>query len=140
MRVIGIAVVGLLLSAAAPAQAAQSETVVPQTAHAIPNVPGKSLQAVLVEYSPGAASVSHRHAPSAFIYAYVLSGAIRSQVNAGPVRVYRAGESWTEAPGAHHVVSENASASEPASLLAIFVVDSADHQLTIPDGNGGGSR
>ena len=70
---------------------------------------------------------------SAFIYARVLSGAIRSQVNDEPVKVYQAGESWHEMPGSHHRVSENASDREPASLLAVFVVDSGDKPLTTPD-------
>jgi quercetin dioxygenase-like cupin family protein len=77
----------------------------------------------VIEYPPGAGSVSHRHARSAFIYAYVLSGLIRSQVDDEPARVYKAGETWFESPGAHHRVSENASDTEPATLLAIFVAD-----------------
>ena len=48
--------------------------------HELPNVPGKSLRAVLVEYGPGGGSPSHRHPSSAFIYARVLEGAIRSKV------------------------------------------------------------
>src|SRR6201991_3894219 len=75
----------------------------------LPNVPGKSLRVVLVEYGPGAGSSSHRHPSSAFIYARVLEGAIRSKVNDGAERTYQAGESWTERPGDHHQVSQNAS-------------------------------
>ena len=99
----------------------------------LPNVPGRSMRAVLVEYGPGAASPSHRHPSSAFIYATVLEGEIRSQVNDAPAHVYKAGESWTEQPGDHHKVSANASATEPARLLAVFVVDTADKELVIPD-------
>jgi quercetin dioxygenase-like cupin family protein len=99
----------------------------------LPNVPGKSLRAVLVEYAPGAGSPSHRHPTSAFIYARVLEGAIRSKVNEELERTYQAGESWTEKPGDHHQVSRNASATEPAKLLAIFVVDTSDRQIVIPD-------
>jgi quercetin dioxygenase-like cupin family protein len=99
----------------------------------LPNVPGKSMRAVLVEYGPGAASPSHRHPSSAFIYATVLEGEIRSQVNDQPARVYKAGESWTEVPGDHHKVSANASSTNPARLLAIFVVDTADPEIVIPD-------
>ncbi len=99
----------------------------------LPNVPGKSLRAVLVEYGPGAASPSHRHPSSAFIYATVLEGEIRSQVNDDPDHVYKAGESWTEQPGDHHKVSANASATKPARLLAIFVVDTAEKEIVIPD-------
>ncbi|MGA7811636.1 cupin domain-containing protein, partial [Caballeronia sp.] len=75
------------------------ETVTPNFQHAIPNIPGKSLSAVVVDYAPGAASPAHRHAGSAFIYAYVVSGDIESQVNDGPKRVYHAGESFFEEPG-----------------------------------------
>jgi quercetin dioxygenase-like cupin family protein len=99
----------------------------------LPNVLGKSMRAVLVEYGPGAASPAHRHPPSAFIYATVLEGEIRSQVNDGPTHVYKAGEAWTEQPGDHHKVSANASDTKPARLLAIFVVDTADKEIVIPD-------
>lgn len=115
------------------ADEAKTVTVQPVFNQAVPNIPGKRLVSVLVTYAPGGASPSHRHAGSAFIFAYVLSGEIRSQVDEGPVTVYRAGESWFEAPGAHHRVSENASQTEPASLLAVFVVDSGEAPLTIPD-------
>ena len=70
--------------------------------HALPNVPGKSIKGVLVEYGPGGSSSAHTHAKSAFIYATVLEGAIRSSVNDGPVVTYRAGESFSEMPGDRH--------------------------------------
>jgi quercetin dioxygenase-like cupin family protein len=88
---------------------------------------------LVVNYGPGGKSSPHRHAGSAFIYAHVLSGAIRSQVDDEPARVYRAGEGFHELPGSHHRVSENASEREPASLLAVFVVDSQDTALTVSD-------
>ena len=97
------------------------------------NVPGKSLEAVTVTYPPGAKSGAHHHAKSAFIMAYVISGAIRSQVEGEPVRVYHAGETWSEAPGAHRTISENASATEPAELLAVFLLDTGDGPLTTDD-------
>ena len=99
----------------------------------IPNLPGKRLVSRVIDYPPGAASASHRHARSAFIYAYVLSGQIRSQVDDEPARVYLPGETWFESPGAHHPVSANASDTEPARLLAVVIVDAADEPLTIPD-------
>nr|WP_267239377.1 cupin domain-containing protein [Paludibaculum fermentans] len=101
--------------------------------HALPNAEGKSMVAVVVTYPPGAKSPAHHHAGSAFIYAYVLSGSIRSQVDDQPAKVFRAGEGFYEPPGAHHRISENASDKAPASLLAVFVVDSKDTPLTIPD-------
>ena len=97
------------------------------------NIPGKSLEAVTVSYPPGAKSAPHHHAKSAFIMAYVISGAIRSQVEGEPARVYHAGETWSEAPGAHHTISENASATEPAELLAVFLLDTGDGPLTTDD-------
>ena len=99
----------------------------------IPNIPGKSLLGVVVSYPPGGRNKSHHHAPSAFITAYVLEGAVRSQVDDGPVRVYHAGEYFTEKPGAHHMISENASQTEPAKMLAIFVLDTGAQPLSTPD-------
>jgi quercetin dioxygenase-like cupin family protein len=88
----------------------------------LPNVPGKSITAIVVNYAPGAKSHQHHHAGS--VLAYVLSGEVRSENSAtGPVKVYKAGESFFEPPGSKHLVSENASATEPASLLAIFIAD-----------------
>ena len=101
----------------------------------LPGLAGKSMRGVLVEYGPGGYSPPHRHARSALIYATVIEGAVRSQLNGGPVRTFRAGENWTEMPGDHHGVSANASETEPARVLAVFVVDTAEVQLTIPDGN-----
>jgi len=100
--------------------------------HELPNVPGKSLKGVLVEYGPGGRSEGHTHSPSAFIYATVLEGAIASQVNDGAVKIYRAGESFSELPGDRHGVSANASKTKPAKLLAVFVVDTKDEELTMP--------
>jgi quercetin dioxygenase-like cupin family protein len=99
----------------------------------IPNIPGKSLLAVVVDYPPGVSNPPHRHARSAFVTAYVLEGAVRSQVDDGPVKVYHAGEYFTENPGAHHRLSENASKTEPAKMLAIFVLDTGDMPLSTPD-------
>jgi quercetin dioxygenase-like cupin family protein len=100
--------------------------------HALPNVPGKSIKSVLVEYGPGGSSSAHTHAKSAFIYATVLEGAIRSSVNDGPVVTYRAGQNFSEMPGDRHTVSENASKTAPAKLLAVFVVDTDEKVLTTP--------
>ena len=103
--------------------------------HELPNVPGKSIKGVLVEYGPGGYSPGHTHAKSAFIYAAVLEGEIRSQVNDGPVTTYKAGQSFSELPGDRHGVSANASKTRPAKLLAVFVVDTNETDLTIPFGN-----
>jgi quercetin dioxygenase-like cupin family protein len=74
----------------------------------------------VVDYPPGGKSGIHHHAGS--VFAYVLTGRIRSQNSAtGPARIYKAGETFFEPPGSDHLVSENASASELASLLAIHI-------------------
>ncbi|MGU3422799.1 cupin domain-containing protein [Methylobacterium sp. D54C] len=110
-----------------------AEKITPTFQHALPNVPGKSLIAVTVDYPPGVGSAPHTHARTAFIFAYVVSGAIESQVNDGPKRVYRAGETFHEDPGSRHPVSRNSSATEPARLLAVFVVDTDDKVLVTPE-------
>lgn len=112
--------------ASAEAASPERQTIKPAFREAIPNIPGKSIVAIVVNYPPGGATPAHYHPRSSFVTGYVLSGSIRSQVNDGKTQVFRAGESWTEPPGAYHPISENASATEPASLLAIFVVDTAD--------------
>ena len=83
-----------------------------------------------MDYAPGDASPAHTYAKTAFIFAYVVSGAIESQANNQPKRVYHAGGSWYEPPGSNHRVSRNASATESAKLLAVFVVDTDDQALT----------
>ena len=115
---------------AVPATAHDGETVTPHFTQAIPNIPGKSLVALVVDYAPGGASPPHTHAKSAFVFGYVLAGEIESKVNDEPARVYRAGESFHENPGSRHPVSRNASKTAPAKLLAVFVVDSDDKPLT----------
>jgi quercetin dioxygenase-like cupin family protein len=119
--------------AASPGLAQNVEQVKPVFDHALPNVKGKRMVAVVVTYPPGAKSPAHHHARSAFIYAYVLSGTIRSQVDDAAPKIYQVGEGFFEVPGSHHRISENASDREPASLLAVFVVDSNDKALTTPD-------
>ncbi|MFB0488348.1 quercetin dioxygenase-like cupin family protein [Methylobacterium sp. OAE515] len=120
------------VSNADPACAEQVEMVTPKFEQVVPNLPGKSLVVVEVDYAPGAASPPHKHAQSAFVYAYVISGEIESQVNGGPARIFRAGESWSEPPGATHTISRNASRDVPAKLLAVFIVDTNDKALTTP--------
>lgn len=122
-----IAAVALIAS---PAFAESS--VAPVLAKDLPNVPGMRMTAMTVTYEPGAASGRHRHAPHGFLIAYVLKGHIRSQVEGEPERIYGPGESWTEGPNAHHLVSKNASATEVAQMLVVFVAP-AKEVLTTPD-------
>jgi quercetin dioxygenase-like cupin family protein len=107
--------------ASSPASA-EAPVAKPGSNEKLPNVPGKSLTAVVVNFKPGDKSTSHHHAGSVLVY--VLSGQIRSEVSgAGPAKVYKAGETFFEPPGSQHLVSENASETEAASLLAVFIAD-----------------
>ena len=112
-----------LFSIAVPTALAHDDAKVNQAfSEKLPNVPGHSITGLVVHYEPGGKSDAHHHAGS--VMAYVLTGAIRSENSAtGAVRVYKAGESFFEPPGSIHLVSENASATEPASLLAIFIAE-----------------
>jgi quercetin dioxygenase-like cupin family protein len=123
----------LIAAALALATPAAAQTVKPQLNAPLPNAPGKTMTVVTVNYAPGQKSGPHHHAASAFLYARVLQGQVRSEVEGqGPAKVYSVGEGWTEGPNAHHVVSENASATEPASILVVFVADDGA-TLTTPD-------
>jgi quercetin dioxygenase-like cupin family protein len=91
--------------------------------HELPNVPGKSIKGVLVEYGPGGYSPGHTHPKSAFIYATVLEGEILSQVNDGPVTTYKAGQSFSELPGDRHGVRDRADAGgQKLELLKLVCV------------------
>jgi quercetin dioxygenase-like cupin family protein len=97
------------------------DTVEPIASYALPNVPGKRVTIVRVFYGPGGFSRAHRHAGS--VTAYVTKGEIRSQLAGGPVGTFKVGQSFFEPPGATHLVSANASNTEPAELIAVFVAD-----------------
>jgi quercetin dioxygenase-like cupin family protein len=96
-----------------------------------PCIPGKSLTVVVVDYAPGGDAPSREDATSAFIYGYVASGAIESQVNDGPKRVYHTGESFFGEHGVLRRVSRNASETKPAKLLTVLMVDTDDKALTV---------
>ncbi len=127
-----------LMLASAPSVAADAprEAVVPAYAYPIANVPGKSITTLIVNYPPGGKTPSHRHGKS-FVVAYVLEGAVRSKLDNGEVKTYKAGESWTENPGAVHVVSENASSTEPAKILAVLIHQSKAKDLLTFDAPAG---
>ena len=127
----GAAFAALALATSVSASAHDTgDKVTPNFEQAIPNIPGKTLTALVVDYAPGAASVPHIHTKTGFVYAYVIEGEIESKVNDGEARLYRAGESWSEPPGATHAISRNVSKTKPARLLAVFVADTGDKELT----------
>ena len=116
------------------ADEAKQETVIPVFSQALPNLEGKTFTAAIVNFSPGLRAAPHRHG-EAFVFAYVLSGVFRSQIEGGPVRTYKTGQHWSEAPGAHHILTQNASTTEPAALLVVFISDTGE-QLKIDDSKG----
>jgi quercetin dioxygenase-like cupin family protein len=108
-----------------------SETLSPLLAKALPNVKGKTFTSAVVTFPPNGKAAPHRHG-SAFVYAYVLEGTVRSRLAGEPVRTYHQGQNWFEQPGAHHVLTENTSRTKPAKLLVVFIADTGD-KLKVDD-------
>ena len=107
---------GLVQAQSAPAPASKATRIFVEK---LTGAPGKTMTAVIVDYPPGGRSASHRH--SGAVFAYVLSGAVKSQITGGQVITYKAGDSFFEPEGVQHLVSANASDAEPARLLAVIV-------------------
>jgi len=105
------------------------DVVEPISSHALPNVPGKRVTIVRVFYGPGGFTPAHQHAGS--VTAYITKGEIRSQLAGGPVETFGVGQSFFEPPGATHLVSANASMTEPAELIAVFVADEGAQLTTL---------
>jgi quercetin dioxygenase-like cupin family protein len=118
MNAISGAVAPLCADAASPSPL---DTVEPIGSYALPNVPGKRVTIVRVFYGPGGFTRPHRHSGS--VTAYITKGEIRSQLGGGPVETFKVGQSFFEPPGSTHLVSANASNTEPAELIAVFVAD-----------------
>jgi quercetin dioxygenase-like cupin family protein len=105
------------------------DVVEPIGSYALPNVPGKRVTIVRVFYGPGGFTRPHRHSGS--VTAYITKGEIRSQLGGGPVETFKVGQSFFEPPGATHLVSANASNTEPAELIAVFVADEGAQLTTL---------
>jgi quercetin dioxygenase-like cupin family protein len=101
------------------------------TSHALPDLPGKRVTVVRVTYGPGGFTPAHRHAGT--VTAYITKGQIRSQLAGGPPEIFEVGQSFFEPPGAIHLVSANASNTEPAELIAVFVADEGAQLTTLLD-------
>lgn len=86
-----------------------------------PGMPGKAITTAVVDFPPNAYTPRHRHPGP--VTAMVIKGALRSQLAGGPVETFIAGQSWFEPADAIHLFAENASKTEPASLLTIFIAD-----------------
>jgi quercetin dioxygenase-like cupin family protein len=107
------------------------DVVEPIGSYALPNVPGKRVTIVRVFYGPGGFTRPHRHAGS--VTAYITKGEIRSQLGGGSVETFKVGQSFFEPPGSTHMISANASNTEPAELIAVFVADEGAQLTTFLD-------
>jgi quercetin dioxygenase-like cupin family protein len=117
-----LAIAAMLLATGATREAAPpaSEGVVHLVmSQVLPSQPGTDVTVITVDYPPGGSTPPHEH--PGYTYAYVLQGAVVSQLDGQKPATYKAGEMWTEMPHEHHMVSKNASASEPARLLVFFL-------------------
>jgi quercetin dioxygenase-like cupin family protein len=119
------------LCASAEPTGSKLDVVEPIGSYALPNVPGKRVTIVRVFYGPGGFTRPHRHSGS--VTAYITKGEIRSQLGGGPVETFKVGQSFFEPPGSTHLVSANASNTEPAELIAVFVADEGAQLTTFLD-------
>ena len=99
------------------------------SSYALPDIPGKRVTVVRVTYGPGGFTPPHRHGGT--VTAYITKGQIRSQLNSGPVEIFDVGQSFFEPPGTIHQVSANASNTEGAELIAVFVADEGAQLTTL---------
>lgn len=90
---------------------------------------GKEATVQTVDYAPGAASIPHFH--PGWVFAYVLEGAVVSQLKGEKPMTYTKGQSWYESPKTPHVVSKNASTTEPAKLL-VFLLSQEGESIFVP--------
>jgi len=97
--------------------------------YAIPDMPGKRVTVVRVTYGPGGFTPPHRH--GGIVTAYITKGQIRSQLNDGPVEIFDVGQSFFEPLGTIHRVSANASNTDWAELIAVFVADEGAQLTTL---------
>ena len=107
-------------TAAAPQQATlQAATRRDVITQELPGEPLRDISLIEVTYPPATGSPPHLHVNG--VMAFVVSGTIVSKVGDGAEQTFHAGDAWWEPPGAIHRISRNASSTEPATLLAIYV-------------------
>jgi quercetin dioxygenase-like cupin family protein len=132
-----------LVVARAAAQTAQKKNERARLAfsHELPRLNGDKLSVSVVEvnYAPGESSIPHSH-PCPVI-GYVLEGTLRTQVKGEPETIYKAGDSFYEAPNGVHLVSANPSDTTSTKLLAYFVCDhDAPLSIVVPGAEGAGGQ
>jgi len=122
------------MSAAAPAaaqQAAPATTVNPLLKQVLADVPGREVMVITLDIPPGGGSAPHRH-PGHHVFGYVLEGSYKLKLDQGEEKILTKGQTFYEAPGQLHAVSANASATEPAKVLAVIVAESGK-PVTVPE-------
>jgi quercetin dioxygenase-like cupin family protein len=129
MKMDAISELPLAICAADASSASSLNKVEVISSHAVPDIPGKRVTIVRVTYGPGGLTPPHRHAGA--VTAYITKGQIRSQLKGGPIEIFDVGQSFFEPPGAIHLVSANASNTDWAELIAIFVADEGAQLTTL---------
>ena len=122
------------MSAAAPAMAQQvapATTVTPLLKQVLADVPGREVMVITLDIPPGGGSAPHRH-PGHHVFGYVLEGSYKIKLDQGEEKILNKGQTFYEAPGQLHAVSANASATEPAKVLAVIVAESGK-PVTVPE-------
>src|SRR5690349_17483017 len=100
------------------APAAPDGTVTQLMSQNLPDFPGKEGLMVTVEYPPGGSTPIHRHHADVFVY--VLEGSVVMQLRGGAETTLTPGQTFYEGPDDVHLVSRNASATQPAKFVVFF--------------------
>ncbi|HEY8514104.1 MAG TPA: cupin domain-containing protein [Candidatus Binatia bacterium] len=116
-----VAVASVVIASADEARAGEAGRVTELMTQALPNVPGKEVTMITVDYAPGAVDPVHRHDGAAFLY--VLEGTIEMQMEGGQKVTLEAGETFYEEPGRVHAVGRNTSDTKPAKFVVVLVKD-----------------
>jgi quercetin dioxygenase-like cupin family protein len=131
---ISVLALSVTMMATVPAmaqQAAPATTVTPLLKHALADVPGREVMVITLDIPPGGGSAPHRH-PGHHVFGYVLEGSYKLKLDQGDEKILTKGQAFYEAPGQLHAVSANASATEPAKVLAVIVAESGK-PVTVPE-------
>lgn len=111
----------LLLCLLTGTPVAQQPEVTPLMSKDLPEMPGREVSVITVEYPPGGSDPVHRHDAHGFIY--VLEGSVLMQVEGGNEVTLTAGQTFYEGPNDVHVVGRNASKTRAAKLLVFLLKD-----------------
>ena len=131
---ISVLALNVTMMATVPAmaqQAAPATTVTPLLKQVLADVPGREVMMITLDIPPGGGSAPHRH-PGHHVFGYVLEGSYKLKLDQGDEKILTKGQAFYEAPGQLHAVSANASATEPAKVLAVIVAESGK-PVTVPE-------